>query len=58
MSGADINLGVHGGGHFSLGPALLDFFASPAILRFTFMAISIASGRFGKRRIQGRGKLR
>jgi tyrosinase len=30
MSGADINLGVHGGGHFSLGPALLDFFASPS----------------------------
>lgn len=30
MSGADINLGVHGGGHFSAGPAMLDFFASPA----------------------------
>ncbi|KAJ9496645.1 hypothetical protein H2202_007719 [Exophiala xenobiotica] len=30
MSGADINLGVHGGGHFSLGPGLLDFFASPS----------------------------
>lgn len=30
MSGADINLGVHGGGHFALGPALLDFFASPS----------------------------
>jgi tyrosinase len=29
MSGADINLGVHGGGHFSLGQTLLDFFASP-----------------------------
>ncbi|KAL2284245.1 hypothetical protein FJTKL_08974 [Diaporthe vaccinii] len=30
MSGADINLGVHGGGHFSTGLAMLDFFASPA----------------------------
>lgn len=30
MSGADINLGVHGGGHFSIGLALQDFFASPA----------------------------
>lgn len=30
MSGADINLGVHGGGHFSIGSTLLDFFASPA----------------------------
>lgn len=30
MSGADINLGVHGGGHFSIGAALMDFFASPA----------------------------
>lgn len=30
MLGADINLGVHGGGHFSLDPALLDFFASPS----------------------------
>lgn len=30
MSGADVNLGVHGGGHFSLGPSLLDFFASPS----------------------------
>lgn len=30
MSGADINLGVHGGGHFSTGLALSDFFASPA----------------------------
>ncbi|KIW33257.1 uncharacterized protein PV07_00124 [Cladophialophora immunda] len=30
MSGADINLGVHGGGHFALGPTLLDFFASPS----------------------------
>lgn len=30
MSGADINLGVHGGGHFSIGLGLQDFFASPA----------------------------
>lgn len=30
MSGADINLGVHGGGHFSIGISLLDFFASPS----------------------------
>ncbi|KUJ14989.1 Di-copper centre-containing protein [Mollisia scopiformis] len=30
MSGADINLGPHGGGHFSIGYSLLDFFASPA----------------------------
>ncbi|KAK5702774.1 hypothetical protein LTR97_003720 [Elasticomyces elasticus] len=29
MSGADINLGPHGGGHFALGPAMDDFFASP-----------------------------
>lgn len=30
MSGADINLGVHGGGHFSIGSTLLHFFASAA----------------------------
>jgi tyrosinase len=30
MSGVDINLGVHGGGHFSIGLGLQDFFASPA----------------------------
>jgi hypothetical protein len=30
MSEADINLGVHGGGHFSIGLGLQDFFASPA----------------------------
>ncbi|KAI3397650.1 hypothetical protein diail_10521 [Diaporthe ilicicola] len=30
MSGADINLGPHGGGHFSIGLSLQDFFASPA----------------------------
>lgn len=30
MSGADINLGPHGGGHFSIGLTLQDFFASPA----------------------------
>jgi len=30
MSGADIHAGVHGGGHYILGGAGLDFFASPA----------------------------
>jgi tyrosinase len=29
MSGADINAGVHGGGHYILGGSGLDFFASP-----------------------------
>jgi tyrosinase len=30
MSGADINLGVHSGGHLSLGASMFDFFASPS----------------------------
>lgn len=30
MSGADINLGVHGGGHLAIGGAGFDFFGSPA----------------------------
>lgn len=30
MSGADINLGPHGGGHFSIGGSGVDFFASPS----------------------------
>ena len=58
-SGADINLGVHGGGLFSLGPALLDFFQVPRTLRSSFITrILIAFGHFGKRRIRERDSMR
>lgn len=36
MSGADVHAGVHGGGHYILGGAGVDFFASPNDPAFFF----------------------